>query len=99
MKFLYAILGIVLAFIMSIAAHKIYFSLTGRYYSFEHGSGPFSGIYFDIVTFTPLIGAVFGWKYWSTKRRNLLWFFPIYFSVMYLFYWYSAVYAGYPFFN
>lgn len=99
MKFLYAILGIFMAFIMSIIAHKIYFSLTGRYYSFEHGSGPFSGIYFDIVTFTPLIGAVFGWKYWTTKRKSFLSFFPIYFIVMYVFYWYSAVYAGYPLFN
>ncbi|USA51974.1 hypothetical protein NDN13_10680 [Acinetobacter sp. C32I] len=99
MNFLFAVFGTVIALIFSVVAQKIYFSLTSRYYSFEHSSGPFSDVYWMVVTFTPLLGAVFGWKYRSTKNKNLLWFFPIYFIVMYLFHWYSAVYAGYPFFS
>lgn len=99
MKYLYAFLGVVISFLLSLAAQKICLSMTGRFYSLEHGSGTFSYVYGNIIMFTPLFGAVICWKYWSTKRKALLWFFPIYFLVMYLFYWYSGVYAGYPFFS
>ncbi|ENX37009.1 hypothetical protein F888_02345 [Acinetobacter courvalinii] len=97
MRFLFAILGIVIAFIVSACAEMTYFQLTKRFYPLDHGVSVFHYVYFTVLLLSPLLGAIYGYKYWTSKRKKLLWFFPVYFIVMYLFHWYSAVYAGFPF--
>lgn len=99
MKFIYALLGIVLFFILSFLAEKLNFYITGCFYSIEHASGTFSYIYAIILTFSPFLGAVIGWKFANSKRNTYLLYFPFYFLFMFIFYWYSALYAGYPFFK
>ncbi len=99
MRYVSAILSVIIAFILSFLAQSSMHKMTGRYYAVEHASGTFSYMYFGIIMLTPFFGLLIGWKYWTSKRISFLWFFPIYFIVMYLFHWYSAVYAGYPFFS
>jgi len=99
MKFISAILGMILAFMLSVFAQILMYKMTGRYYATETASGTYSYVHFGVIFLTPLLGLFFGWKYWSTRRISYLWFFPIYLFVMYLFHWYSAAYAGYPFFH
>lgn len=97
MRFVSAILGMILAFMLSIFAQMLMYKMTGRYYPTETASGTYSYVHFGVIFLTLLFGLFFGWKYWSSKRISFLWFFPTYFVVMYLFHWYSAVYAGYPY--
>lgn len=98
MRDISAFLGMMFAFMGSVLAQILMHKMTGRYYATETASGTYSYVHFGVIFLTPFLGLVVGWKYWSTKRISFLWLFPIYFVVMYLFHWYSAAYAGYPFF-
>lgn len=82
MKYLSAILSMVLTFMLSALAQTSMYKMTERYYAVEHASGTFSYVHFEIIMFTPFLGLLIGWKYWTTKRISFLYFFPIYFIVM-----------------
>ena len=98
MKYIYGLSGIIFSYILVAIAYKVYFSLTGRFYSIEHASGTFSYIYAFVILIVPLfIGFILGIK--SYKNKKLLFNFAAFFIFIITFIAYSATYAGYPFFS
>lgn len=99
MKFIFAGLGIVLFYVLSFAALKLFLLISGyHHYSADNVYGFFGYVYAVVFIISPLIiGGVVGWLYGKRPEKKLLLSLPIYFFLMFFFYYFASNFGGYSY--